>query len=134
MNNLKIHHIGYLVKRIEKAIKAFEDLGFVVEKPSKIDSTRNVSIAFLIKDGYRIELVSPISEESVVFNLLKKYKNSPYHICYESDKGNFEHDIELLINQGYVAIDKPTPAPCIDGRRVVFLMNPSLGMVELLEY
>ena len=133
MINLKIHHIGYLVKKIENAIKTFEDLGFVVEKPSKIDSIRNVSIAFLIKDGYRIELVSPISEESVVYNLLKKYKNSPYHICYESDKGNFEHDIEFLLKQGYMAIDDPTPAPCIDGRQVIFFINSNLGMIELLE-
>lgn len=133
MINLKIHHIGYLVKKIDKAIRGFEELGFEIEKSAATDHIRNVEIAFLIKDGYRIELVSPINEESVVYNLMKKYKNSPYHICYESNKESFDQDIESLTNQGYVAIDTPTEAPCINGRRVVFLMNSSLGMIELLE-
>lgn len=133
MINLKIHHIGYLVKNIDKTINSFENLGYKIEESVKTDSIRNVLIAFLIKDSYRVELVSPINEESVVYNLLKKYKNSPYHICYESNKGSFENDIEILTSQGYVAIDSPAPAPCINNRRVTFLMNPNLGMIELLE-
>lgn len=133
MINLKIHHIGYLVKKMDQAIESFRSLGYEIEYPSKIDSIRNVSIAFLIKDGYRVELVSPVNEESVVYNLIKKYKNAPYHICYESAKGNFEHDLCYLSTQGYVTIDEPTEAPCINGRRVVFLLNSKLGMIELLE-
>lgn len=129
--NLKTHHIGYLVKNIDKATRQFETLGYEIEFPSKYDDIRKVNIAFLTKDGYRVELVSPVSEESVAYNLLKKYKNSPYHICYESE--NFENDILELTQNGYVAIDEPTPAPCIDGRRVTFLMNSVLGMIELLE-
>ena len=33
----------------------------------------------------------------------------------------------------YTSIDQPTPAPAIGNRRVVFLMNSRLGMIELLE-
>ena len=40
--------------------------------------------------------------------------------------------IELEGN-GYIRIDEPTPAPAIGGRRVVFLMHPAAGMLELLE-
>ncbi len=83
------------------------------------------------KDGYQIELVSPADTESVVSGLLKKYKNSPYHICYETP--DFDADFASLVQEGYTAIDVPTPAPALDGRRVVFLMNPFLGMIELLE-
>ena len=32
----------------------------------------------------RDELVSPAAEDSVVSGLMKKYKNSPYHICYQT--------------------------------------------------
>ena len=82
------------------------------------------------KDGYCIELVSPVSEESVVYGLLKKYKNSPYHICYETE--DFDKDYQALVSNGFIAIDEPTPAPALQNREVVFLTSPSMGMIELL--
>lgn len=72
MPSLKIHHIGYLVKKLEKAKKTFESLGYLAEQDTVRDEIRKVDICFLIKDGYRVELVSPFSEESVVSGLLKK--------------------------------------------------------------
>ncbi len=130
MPTLKIHHIGYLVKKIEKAKKVFEALGFLIEQDTVSDDIRKVDICFLVKDGYRVELVSPYSEDSVVSGLLKKYKNTPYHICYETDDPEAAYR-ELTAN-GFAAIDTPTPAPALDGRNVVFLISPVIGMVELI--
>lgn len=131
MNTLKIHHIGYLVKKLESSIRSFEALGYQIVKETVYDEGRDVNICFLSKDGYQIELVTPVSDSSVVAGLLKKYKNCPYHICYACS--NFEETLADLTANGYVAIDSPTPAPAIEGRRVVFLMNASLGMIELLD-
>ena len=88
-------------------------------------------ILFLQKDGYRIELVSPYAPDSVVSGLIRTYKNAPYHLCYEAE--NFEKELAELEGNGYIRIDEPTPAPAIGGRRVVFLMHPAAGMLELLE-
>ena len=88
-------------------------------------------ICFLEKDGYRIELVSPVSEDSVVSGLMKKYKNSPYHICYETE--DYESAYEELTANGFIAIDTLTPAPALQNREVVFLTNASLGMIELIK-
>ncbi len=131
MTNLKVHHIGYLVKKIQQAIGEFQRLGYQTVSEVTHDHYRNIHICFMEKDGYQIELVSPADTESVVSGLLKKYKNSPYHICYETP--DFDADFTSLAQEGYTAIDVPTPAPALDGRRVVFLMNPFLGMIELLE-
>lgn len=131
MVHLKVHHIGYLVKKIDKAVLAFTALGYTVTQETVYDSLRKVDICFMEKDGYAVELVSPAEAGSVVDGLLKKYKNSPYHICYESY--DFDKDYESLASTGYTAIDKPAPAPALHNRRVVFLMNPFLGMIELLE-
>lgn len=131
MNTLKIHHIGYLVKKINAAVKEFEHLGFTQTQDITYDDYRKINICFLEKDGYTIELVSPTNDTSVVASLLKKYKNSPYHICYESE--HFEEDFAKLQAEGYTAIDLPTPAPAIGSLPVVFLMNPNLGMIELLK-
>lgn len=131
MSTLTIHHIGYLVKKIVPAIRSFEALGFQVVREVIRDDIREVDICFLEKNGYRVELVSPYSATSVVAGLLKKYKNCPYHICYETS--HFEEALEELTSHGYVMMGSPTPAPAIDQHPVVFLMNASLGMIELLD-
>lgn len=131
MDHLKIHHIGYLVKHIDKAAAAFEQLGYAAASESVWDSHRKIHILFMEKDGYRIELVSPADNSSVVSGLIKKYKNSPYHICYETP--DLDAALAALASTGFTAIDAPAPAPALQNRRVVFLMSPFLGMIELLE-
>lgn len=130
MQAFKIHHIGYLVKKIESAKQTFEALGYRQEQDTVYDSDRDVNICFLQKDGYRIELVSPVSEHSVVAGLLKKYKNCPYHICYEVE--DYESASAALSAAGFLAIDTPTEAPALGGCKVAFFSSPAIGMVELL--
>ena len=130
MPALKIHHIGYLVKKIEKAQKTFEALGYRTEQDIIYDDIRKVNICFLVKDDYRVELVSPVSEDSVVSGLIKKYKNIPYHICYETD--DFTSAYDELTSNGFIAIDTPTPAPALNNCEVVFLSNAAIGMIELI--
>lgn len=130
MSNLKIHHIGYLVKKLDQAKQTFEALGYRIEQDTVYDDIRKVNICFLVKDGYRIELVSPVSPDSVVAGLIKKYKNAPYHICYETD--SYEEDLSELTADGFLAIDTPTPAPAMNGRRVMFLTSAVAGMIELI--
>mgnify|MGYP002627500138 FL=1 len=83
---MKIDHIGYAVKNIEKAMIDFIKLGFVFEKPVD-DYDRNVRIAFGDNDGYRIELVAPLNKEiqSPVDLQLARIGATPYHICYSTD-------------------------------------------------
>ena len=131
MIHLKVHHIGYLVKKINAAVKEFEHLGYTLLQDPVYDNIRKIHICFMEKDGYVVELVSPSDTESIVAGLIRKYKNSPYHICYETP--DLDKDLSLLTNEGFTAIDTPTPAPALENRRVVFLMNASIGMIELLE-
>ena len=131
MPTLKVHHIGYLVKKIDAAIRDFQNLGYQLLQETVYDDIRKVNICFLQKDGYCIELVSPASETSVVSGLMKKYKNSPYHICYETE--DFEKDYMTLVSGGFTAIDELTPAPALQNKEVVFLMSPFMGMIELIK-
>ena len=128
---MKIHHIGYLVKKLERALKAFEGLGFAETRAKVRDEYRKIDIVFLEKDGYRVELVSPYDPESVVGELIKRLGNSPYHICYTTD--DLDAEVERLRNERYVLCDEAAPAPACGGDRVVFLVHPFMGMIELLE-
>lgn len=129
---MRIDHIGYAVKRIEWALDSFEKLGFTFE-PAVNDTDRNVRIAFGTKDGYRIELVAPLDKKlkSPVDQYLSKAPGTPYHICYKSD--NFDEEIVNLMQQGYKVIIEPKPAVAFGGKRVIFLMNLSLGLIEIVE-
>ena len=97
---MRIHHIGYLVKKMDKAVKAFLDLGYTLVQDVVLDDYRQVIICFMEKDGYMIELVSPASKESVVFDLMKKMGNTPYHICYETE--DMDGQIAALLAEHYV--------------------------------
>ena len=119
------------LKQLEEASKEAQLKGYIAEGEWTHDEIRKVDILFLQKDGYRIELVSPYAPDSVVSGLIRTYKNAPYHLCYEAE--NFEKELAELEGNGYIRIDEPTPAPAIGGRRVVFLMHPAAGMLELLE-
>ncbi|MBD5169829.1 MAG: lactoylglutathione lyase [Oscillibacter sp.] len=127
----RVHHIGYLVKHLEKSRDSFLSLDFQVTGDAVYDEYRDVDILFMEKDGYTVELVSPRSDASVVARLIKTYKNAPYHICYETD--DLTAELARLENSGFTRIDDPAPAPALGGRRVCFLMSARIGMIELLE-
>lgn len=128
---MKIHHIGYLAKRLEKAEKTFSALGYAQKQEAVYDQIRDVDISFWEKDGYTVELVSPKSEKSVVANLIRTYKNAPYHICYETD--NLAADMSQMEKTGFMRIDQPTPAPATRGgsRVPLFRSDRSCGAVDL---
>ena len=90
---MKIDHIGYAVRNIDKALHYFENLGFKFETAIN-DVDRNIKISFGEKDGYRIELICPLDREkkSLVDLYLGKIGPTPYHFCYQSN--NFEEDIK----------------------------------------
>lgn len=129
---MKIDHIGYAVKRIDRALNAFEKLGFVFE-PMFDDMERNVKLAFGEKDGYRIELVAPLDKkvDSPIDPYLNNAVGTPYHICYQSDE--LDKDVEELERQGFKVIIEPRAAIAFSGRRVVFMMNIGFGLMEIVE-
>lgn len=129
--DLRVHHIGYLVKNIEKSVKLFEVMGYSCEGKTVYDNWRDIDICFLMKDGYRIELVAPRGKESVVGGLRKKIGNSPYHVCYEVEK--LDAAIERLGRHRFVIWQEPHEAAALEKRQAAFLVNGQIGMIELLE-
>ena len=130
---MKIDHIGYAVKNIEKAVSDFTKLGFSFEKPIE-DTDRNVMLAFGKNDSYCIELVSPLNKDnsSPIDLHLTKLGATPYHICYSSE--SLEEDIENLKSQGFKEVIPPHKAIAFDNRRVVFLSKLSMGLLEIVEH
>ena len=127
---MRIDHIGYAVKNIDKAKKAMAVLGYLFEETVE-DKDRNINIAFGEMDGYRVELVAPMSEGSPVDMHLSKIGPTPYHICYKSN--DIESDIEgLQANRFKVSIPL-APAIAFGNKRVVFMYSLSVGLIEIVE-
>ncbi|MBO4901169.1 MAG: VOC family protein [Lachnospiraceae bacterium] len=128
---MRVHHVGWLVKRIEIAATDFEKLGFSRDGAVCRDTMRGIDVLFMSCAHQRIELVSPYCENSIVADLMKRYKNSPYHMCLITD--NIEQSMKDLEKNGFGRISDIAPAPAIDGKNVVFLINSEMGMIELVE-
>ena len=128
---MKIDHIGYAVKNIDEARKNFELLGFAFEKKIK-DIDRCIYIQFGNNDGYRVELIMPIENcQSPVDGQLKRNGPSPYHICFISD--NIEQDIQRLLALQFKIIIPLANAIAFNNKKVVFMMNKYLGIIEIVE-
>lgn len=128
---MKIHHIGYLVKNVEKAVKAAEVLGFVSCSDRVYDADRRIHIVFMENGGYCIELVQP-DQDSEIYPLMKRYKNSPYHICYDIENEEMDAAIERLSEQKFTLFKAPSRAVALKGD-AAFLMSLEIGMVELMK-
>ncbi len=128
---MEIHHIGYLVKKIDYAAKAFKSLGFCMGGAVTYDAGRDAEICFLDSRGYRVELVAP-RVTSPLHGLMKKYKNTAYHICYRVP--SLEESVEKLEKDGWHLFKEAEEAPAIGkDAKVVFMMSADIGMIELLE-
>ncbi len=127
---MKLHHIGYAVKSIEKSEKAFKALGYETEGKTVDDLRRNVRIKFITLEDNVVELIEPMNEKSPVCNLLKKNGAIPYHLCYEVE--NIADKITELKKNGFILISGIGPAPAIDGYPVAFMYGAEIGVIELL--
>ena len=128
---MRVHHVGYLTKRLAESECAFCALGYFVEQPALYDPIRKARISFLRNESYRVELIEPCGKESPLYPLLKHYKNVPYHFCYAVE--NLEEATDALVKAGCVVVQEPETAPCLGKRKVTFLMSGGAGMIELLE-
>jgi methylmalonyl-CoA/ethylmalonyl-CoA epimerase len=135
VNDVRIDHIGYLVKDIDKAIAEFEQLGYVRRGEVCYDEVRRADMAFIENSGYVVEVVAPRDEASVVWNLLKRNGSGPYHICYETDDIKEAESLitKMSKGEGFLRIQSEQEAPALGGRKVSFYVGRNIGMIELVE-
>lgn len=134
IGNLSFVHIGWAVESIEKAMQDLSALGFKPVGNLCTDNARKVKLA-LVSDscGNTIELVSPMSEDSPVSEILEKSGPTPYHICFTAKvERDFDDCRKEFTSNGFAVLHKPAPAPLFGGKDVVFLYSKNLGLIELV--
>jgi methylmalonyl-CoA/ethylmalonyl-CoA epimerase len=128
---LVFHHIGILVGNIEGAIGNYAKI-FGKSSISQIYEieSQNVKVCFIgIASSAYIELIQPLSENSVVSKLLRK-NISYYHIGYEVV--DIEKEVKKLIDLNYKPIEYFN-SEAFDGRKCIFLFSPDAHLIELIQ-
>jgi len=131
---MKLSHVGIIVKDIKEGIKnhetlfGYKQLSDIIEDP--IQKVRVVLMGHSDEDPVKIELISPLGEDSPVTDLLKK-RQSLYHLCYEVP--DIEEAKNLARKNGAIVISKPVEAPLFDNRKICFLFTKDHYVIELVE-
>lgn len=80
----RIDHIGIAVRSIEEGRKFYEALGLTVERVEEVPD-EGVRVAMMRCGESRIELLEPLSDDSIVAKFLAKRGPGIHHLCLASD-------------------------------------------------
>ena len=123
---MKVHHIGLIVRDIDKSIKIYKRINYIQKTGIIFDEHQNIKICFLENDFHRLELIQSLDETSSIYH----FKDGYHHICYEVYDENFvENFIDYKIGKIF---SQPTIAPAIENRCVVFGCLSNGAFVEFL--
>jgi hypothetical protein len=114
---MKIHHIGLIVKNVEKNISIFEKLGYTKVSDIITDNHQNIRVVFVQSSDQSqlLELIESLDETSSIY----RFKDGYHHICYEVEcNQSFLEDFKKL-KIGKI-FTKPIEAPAINNRVVIF--------------
>lgn len=133
---MKYHHIGIAVFSIEETAWFYIMQGYS-KSETVYDPIQNVNICFLSSrngdssEQPKIELIEPVDKQSPVHKILQKNGVSPYHICYEVK--DISDTTAELKKQKFIPLSKPIEAVAMNNKKVCFLFNKNIGLIELVE-
>ncbi|MDY0101605.1 MAG: VOC family protein [Lentimicrobium sp.] len=130
-SELNFHHVGTLVDDMGAAVLNYTNI-FGMDSASDVIrvASQQVDVCFIkVGSSSYIELVCPYSEESKVFNMLKK-RVTYYHIGYKVD--NITLAVAELEAQDFKAMEFFS-SEAFDGKRCIFLFSPDAHLFELIE-
>lgn len=131
LTDLKFHHVGIATPNIENTSKFYIELGYSLSSII-IDPGQHVKIAFVRKENSpTFELIEPLNEDSPVRKTISVSGVTPYHCCYEVK--DIEYAITQLKKKKFIALSVPVEACAINNKRICFLFNKDIGLIELVE-
>ena len=115
-------------------MKEFSRLGYRVQMPELYDPLRRINLCFVENEGTCVELIEPAEGCKLFTKLHKRIGNAPYHIGYITDgRGGLDKILTALREEGYMLVQPPEPAVAFGEKRVAFLMNEAIGLIEVIE-
>lgn len=129
MSDMKVHHVGLVVKNIEKSRNIYTKLGYIPITDIVLDEIQSNRILFMKSSDclQTIELIEAVDKSSSVYN----FKVGYHHICYEIDSGRslMEDFKKLKIGKNFTP---PIPAPALNNRDIRFACLNNGMLIEFL--
>lgn len=130
---MKFHHLGIIVKNLEKSLIQLENL-LGANKISKviIDKTWGVKIIFIQnKKNMIFEIIQPLNKKSPITNALNKNVNILNHVAFKSR--NFKIDHDKIIDNGGIAVTRAKKAVAFNRKKIQFFLTKENFLIELIE-
>ena len=130
---MKLHHIGIVVKNIQKSLGELNQyLNFESTTVPSLVGSQKVNICFLKTNNVFLELIEPTQENSPISDFVKK-KGGFHHLCFEVDDIHVELE-RMKKNGARVIVDVVSG---FENRLTAFVMldmkNTNCNLIELAE-
>ncbi|MFH6951179.1 amino acid adenylation domain-containing protein [Flavobacterium sp. FlaQc-51] len=131
-NKFHFHHTGLAVNNIKESLEYFENLGYIFGE-IVFDPIQNCYLTIGKHDSFNdIELVEG-KEKSMVDQIIPDEKGIPYHLCFKVN--SFDETLTYFNTNDFAfdVIKQPEPAILFDNKKVMFIYENSIGLIELLQ-
>ena len=124
------HHVGVATKSIEKELPLYTLLGYEMESDFFEDPLQGIRGRFLTADGHpRLELLENLPDSHTLDPQLEANQKL-YHTAYYV--GDIEKAVEVF-TRNRAKVISPLKESVYFGKRICFLLLPTMAMIELLE-
>lgn len=134
---MKVNHLGFAARNLEKAVAAFEGMGYVkVHEDVKHHEPKNMYVQRVRLGDTIVEIMQPAdpSRPSFVGEALAATRESfvLHHLCYDVD--DIHKTVEELMARGGYAIHEAITSGVFQKNLICFLRHEELGLIEFFEW
>lgn len=133
--NLKIDHIGYVVKNLRES-KLYFEKNYKFKPLTNIiyEKAHGVKLIFLDMGNNSVpalELIQPVSKKSKVYNFLSSKGENYHHIAYEVN--SIDKSLKEFKKKNFIQISNIVPGAGHNLTKTIWLMGKKMELVELIE-
>jgi methylmalonyl-CoA/ethylmalonyl-CoA epimerase len=131
LSALEFHHAGVACHNLEREIQFWAALGYTMEGERFADPVQGIRGVFMTMGGHRIELVSPLDDNSRILTNVLAARMKVYHFAYLTpDIGRSL--AEAAQARGRLMVE-PVAALAFGSKRIAFVFMPNMLLVEFIE-
>jgi len=127
--DLRFHHVGVACRDLDVEMGPLLIMGYHVEENDFIDPIQGVRGRFLSGQSPRLELLVALPGSRVLDPWLKSSARF-YHLGYETP--SLQQAISTLLARDAILAVEPVQSVAFPGRRIAFLMLPTMLLIELI--
>lgn len=128
--NKRLDHIGIATHDLQKAKKTYQDLLGIPPCKEEIVEQRGVAVVFFQVGEIKIELLSPLTEDTPLHRFLEKRGEGLHHIAFHVDEMNAA--TQAVQKKGFKLVNE-VPQRGADGKSICFL-HPQFTHKVLIEF